>query len=235
MAEDVRFVTAARAWFAAIALAIAVALAIQFVSFFTGGAEVNTGARGTDVSLGVRIWRGYSFFTVESNIVVLIVSIMIVIHPLRSGRWWEIARLNALVAITITGLVFATVLAPLVTLTGWSLLGTVLFHYVSPWDFVIGWLIFGPRPRFAWSTIPGAFILPIVWLVYIFVQGAFTNWYPYSFLDVTVIGFGRAALSAVLVLLVGVVIAAILKLIDVVVPSPLTGARTNLAGDEGGP
>lgn len=67
----------------------------------------------------------------------------------------------------------------------------------------------------------GAFILPIAWLFYIFIQGAFTHWYPYPFLDVTKIGLGAALFNAVLVLVVAAVLAVIFKLIDAKIPSVL--------------
>ncbi|WP_318842845.1 Pr6Pr family membrane protein [Myceligenerans pegani] len=211
----------ARISYAVIAAAIAVALVIQFVNFFTGASDPNTVNGGENVGLGTRIWRGYSYFTVDSNIVVLIVSLLLVANPLRAGRWWDVARLNALLAITITGLVYAIVLAPLVDPSGWSMVANILFHYVSPWATVLAWLVFGPRPRFTWSTIPGAFVLPVIWLVYIFVQGAFTRWYPYPFLDVTEIGLGRALVNAALVIAAAAVLGVLVKLVDSRLPSAL--------------
>ncbi|MEV8215389.1 Pr6Pr family membrane protein [Leifsonia sp. NPDC077715] len=216
-----RWSPAARVWYGAIAAVVLAALIIQLVLIFTGGADANSGQSGTAVSVPVRLWRLFSFFTVESNIVVMIVCVFLVADPRRRGRWWDIARLNALLAITITGLVFAIILAPQLHLTGWALTATILFHYISPWTFVAGWLVFGPRPRFRWSTVAGAFILPIAWLFYIFIQGAFTHWYPYPFLDVTRIGLGAALFNAVLVLVVAAVLAAIFKLIDAKIPSVL--------------
>ncbi|MFE6649290.1 Pr6Pr family membrane protein [Nocardioides sp. NPDC057772] len=226
-----RRVAAARVWHGLLAVVVLTALVIQFVNFFTGGADANSGASGAGVPLGVRIVRGYSFFTVDSNIVVMIVSIMLVANPTRSGRWWDTARLNALLAIAITGLVFALVLAPRLDLSGWALVTTILFHYVSPWAAILGWLVFGPRRRFTWATVSGAFVLPVAWLLYTFVHGAFADWYPYPFLDVTRIGLGRAVLNAVLVILVAVVIALILKVIDAKLPSALDDRGARVAGE----
>ena len=73
---------------------------------------------------------------------------------------------NALLGIIITGLVYETVLARLVDPQGWALVATIGFHYIAPWATLIGWLIFGPRPRIAWRTTLLAFIWPVLWLVY---------------------------------------------------------------------
>lgn len=219
--NDERWLTASRWWHGAIAAVIIGALAIQLVLILSGGADANSGESGTALSLPVRLWRLFSFFTIESNIVVMIVCVLLVVNPLRRGVWWDVARLNALLAITITGIVFAVVLAPQVHLTGWALAATIGFHYISPWTTVLGWLIFGPRPRFRWSTLAAAFILPVAWLIYIFIQGSFTQWYPYPFLDVTKIGLGPALINAVLVIAVAVVLALANRLIDSKAPSVL--------------
>ncbi len=49
-------------------------------------------------------------------------------------------------------------------------------------------------------------------------QGAFTDWYPYPFLDVTELGFGPAVRNAALVLVLGVALSATLKLLDAKLP-----------------
>lgn len=52
---------------------------------------------------------------------------------------------------------------------------------------------------------------PLLWLVYIFVQGAFTRWYPYPFLDAVKLGTGGAIRNA---LLLAVLFALLFKLLD---------------------
>ncbi len=164
-------IRAARAWFGGIAVVIAAALIIQIILIINGGADANSGESGTTVSLPIRFVRLFSYFTIESNIVVLVISVLLAANPLRTGRLWEVARLNALLAITITGLVYDIILAPLVHLTGWALAATIGFHYIAPWATVLGWLIFGPRPRLKWWMIPAPSSCPIAWLIYIFTQG----------------------------------------------------------------
>lgn len=214
-------IAASRWWHAILAAVIVGSLILQLWLILSGGADANSGDSGEAVSTPVRLWRLFSYFTIDSNIVVLVVSVLLVLDPLRHGTWWSVARLNALLAITITGLVFDIVLAPDVHLTGGALIATIGFHYIAPWAAVLGWLIFGPRPAFRWSTIPGAFILPVIWLIYIFTQGAFTDWYPYPFLDVTDIGYVRAIVNAILVVVLGLILASAFKVVDGILPSLL--------------
>jgi hypothetical protein len=198
--------TGRRLAYGGIALVVLASLVIQLVLVFTGGADANSGETGADV--GTRLWRLFSYFTIESNLFVLVTAVALALRP-RTER--PVARLDALLGITITGLVFAIVLAPQLHLTGAALVATIGFHYVSPVAYVLAWLVLGPRPRIGWHTIVLAFIWPVLWLFYIFVQGAFTDWYPYPFLDVTDIGLGTAIRNAAAVVLLGIALAALYR------------------------
>ncbi|HEY3465462.1 MAG TPA: Pr6Pr family membrane protein, partial [Amycolatopsis sp.] len=54
----------------------------------------------------------------------------------------------------------------------------------------------------------------LLWLLYIFVQGAFTHWYPYPFLDAGKLGLGDAVRNALLVVVLAAAFAALMKLLD---------------------
>jgi len=213
----------ARVWFGAIAVVVAFALVVQIVLILTGGQDANSGSNATG-PVGTRLVRLFSFFTIQSNLFVLGTSIALALSIRRDGPVWRVLRLDALIGIIITGLVYETILAPLVHLTGWALVATIGFHYIAPWATLIGWLIFGPRPRMSWVTLPFAFIWPVLWLVYTFIHGAVTGWYPYPFLDVTTIGFEASVRNCLVVLAIGLVIAVVLVLLDRKMPA-LVGRR----------
>jgi uncharacterized protein (AIM24 family) len=210
---------------------ILAALVIQLALLFVGGVDANSGESGDAVGLGTRLWRLFSFFTIQSNLIVLAVAVVLLLRPSYDNRFWRTLRLDSLLGIVITGLVFAIVLAPQIHLTGWGLAATIGFHYISPWTTLAAWLVFGPRPRLTWSIVAAAFIWPLGWLIYTFTQGAFTDWYPYPFLDVTDRGFGHAVRNAALVLVIGVVLATILKLVDAKLP--VAGRRAGGAEEDG--
>ncbi|MEU0508616.1 Pr6Pr family membrane protein [Amycolatopsis sp. NPDC006125] len=71
-----------------------------------------------------------------------------------------------------------------------------------------------------------AFVWPLAWLVHIFTQGAFTDWYPYPFLDVTELGLGAALRNAVLVVVLALAFAALFKLADARMPALLRDTPT---------
>jgi hypothetical protein len=68
-----------------------------------------------------------------------------------------------------------------------------LLHVVVPVLALVGWLLFGPRPRIDWPTCLRAAVWPIGWLVVMLVSGALTGWYPYPFLDHRQHGWGHVA------------------------------------------
>ncbi|MFJ6669693.1 Pr6Pr family membrane protein [Actinosynnema sp. NPDC091369] len=214
--------TGSRVWHGVLAAVIAASLITQLVLILTSGPDVNAGHAEVQAPLDVRLVRLFSYFTIQSNLFVLVVAITLAVDPVRDGRWWRVARLDALLGITITGAVFAVLLAPLTHPVGvawWVNLG---FHRLSPLLAVLGWLVFGPRPRLDWPTIAKALLLwPVLWILYTFVHGALSDWYPYPFLDVTEIGFGTALRNALLVLAAAAIVAGIMKAVDnVLKPTP---------------
>jgi hypothetical protein len=217
---------AARIWFGGIAVVVGAALAIQLVLVFTNGQDVNSFQPTTSQSLGERLVNLFSYFTIQSNLFVLGTSIALAVSIGRDGRLWRVLRLDALLGIIITGLVYDFVLAGLVHPTGWALAATIGFHYISPWATLVGWLIFGPRPRMSWRVMALAFIWPLAWLVLTFVRGALTGWYPYPFLDVDLIGLADSLRNSAVILLVAVAIAALLTLLDKHLPALVHDPRS---------
>src|SRR2546423_843986 len=79
----------------------------------------------------------------------------------------------------------ATMLAPIHEPKGWQETSTnAVVHYVMPIGIVLGWLLFGPRPRIDLRVVGWALAWPVAWLGYTLVRGAIWHWYPYPFLDV---------------------------------------------------
>jgi hypothetical protein len=221
---------AARIWFGGIAVVVAIALIIQIALIFAGGQDVNSGTSTAGESLATRFVRLFSFFTIQSNLFVLGTSIALAVGIRRDGPVWRVLRFDALLGIIITGLVYETILAPLVHPEGWALAATIGFHYISPWATLIGWLVFGPRPRMGWWACLAAFIWPVLWLVYTFVHGAVTGWYPYPFLDVTTIGFADSVRNSAVILAIGVVIAVVLTIVDRFLPALVEDRRPAARG-----
>ena len=211
----------ARAWHAAVAAAVIVGLVLQAVITVRAPATPPGHAVGTlaGAPLTTRAIRVLSFFTVQSNILCAAVSARLVSDPRLSGRWWRAVRLAALVGIAVTGIVYSTVLARIHEPKGWEqTLNNALFHYVVPVAMVVGWLLFGPRPRIDGPTVAYAAAWPVAWLAYTLVHGEASKWYPYPFVDAATHGYGTVLVNVVGVLLVFGVVAGAYLLGDRWVP-----------------
>lgn len=112
-----------------------------------------------------------SYFTVWSNIVTAIVSWLLFANPARDGSKFRWIRLTGLVMITITGLIYAIVLAPTANPVGLEKVTNAGYHYIVPIMSVVGFLLFGPRPRFTIGLVPKMMLIPILWLIYTVLHG----------------------------------------------------------------
>lgn len=198
-----------RRWHFAIALLVAAGILVQFWIAIRVAGTPKAHAVGTLAGTPVanRLLRVLSFFTIQSNILSGLSSAQLGRNPNRDGRIWRAVRLASLFGIAVTGIVYSTVLAKVHEPHGWQETSTnTIFHYIVPIMMVVGWLLFGPRPRIDRRTIALALLWPAAWVGYILVYGAITKWYPYPFLDVITHGYGRviANAAAVVVVLFGV-------------------------------
>jgi hypothetical protein len=206
--------TACRAWHAVLALVITASLIAQVVLLVDGGTDVNTASSEGSVGLAVRFVRLLSYFTIQSNLLVLAVAVSLVLNPARDGRGWRVLQADALLGIIVTGLVFGTVLAGQVQHHGVGTWVNVGFHYFAPAWALVGWLLFGPRPRLDGATLGWLLIWPLLWIAYTFTHGAGTGWYPYPFLDAHTHGYGVAFRNTAAVVLLALIIIGILRFLD---------------------
>jgi hypothetical protein len=146
-----------------------------------------------------------SFFTTQSNILILIGALALARRPQRSETWVAWVRLSGLVGITITFVVNLVVLRPITAdlYSGIWVATDFLLHYLTPALAVVGWLLFGPRPRFGHRALARFLLWPGAWLAYTFVRGAIIDWYPYPFLDVSKLGYVQAFATTAVVLIIG--------------------------------
>ena len=152
----------------------------------------------------------FSYFTIESNVLVLVAAALIAVRPDRGGTAFGILRLGGLTAITITGIVYATILAGNTDFSGVEWWYDKIFHYVVPALSVLGFLLFWPRTRLDRSAL-WFLVWPLAWLAYTLVRAAVSNPsyavtsdrradVPYDFLDIDRHGGWAVALASLVVL-----------------------------------
>jgi hypothetical protein len=212
-----RRIPAGQVWHGLLAVLIIAALAVQ----------IALTARTSPVPVTTRFIRLASYFTIQSNVLVAISAVVLALRPGRDGALWRVVRLDGLVGISVTGVVYTTVLRTEQHLHGWAAATDAVFHYAAPLAAVLGWLVFGPRPRCDLRTVAWSLVWPVAWLGYTLLHGGITGWYPYPFIDVTRHGYGMVLLNALVVAAVLAVMAAVFWLGDAYLPGG--GGRDRLA------
>lgn len=206
-------------WHALTFTVVSVALLLQLVLVVSGASVLVDESLAPP--LGTRLLRFISYFTVQSNILVMATTLALVRRPQHDGRIWRIARLDAIAGITITGVVHWFFLRPILDLQGWSWVADKLLHLAVPLLAVLGWLLFGPRLRTTWSLLLPALGWPVLWLGYTLASGAITGWYPYPFLDV-----GTKGYAVVLLNCLGIAVALVVVLAALIAADPRLRRRS---------
>jgi hypothetical protein len=170
-----------------------------------------------------------TFFTIWSNVTVAIVLTVLWRRPQLMARTdgvgtlWRALRLDSVLMIVITGIVYNLLLATGGT-SGWDLVSETTLHTVVPLLTLVVWLVAGPRGLLNARVIGASVVLPLVWAAYALARGTVIGAYPYSFLDVAKNGWVAVLTFVLVIVVVGVVLALLLLAVDRFLP-PRTTAQ----------
>lgn len=138
----------------------------------------------------------YSYFTVLSSLAFSFGSLIVLIKPQYHSTAISVLRVNGVVGIVITGLVYNVMLRSLYHPNNLTLrITTECLHVVIPMLGVIGWLCFEQHHRLTKKAMGYAVIPPIVYIIYIFIRGSLTGFYPYPILNVDLIGYRQVLIN----------------------------------------
>jgi hypothetical protein len=217
----------ARAWFAITALVVFTGLVVQLVvtARFVGGRFS---------SLDARLFNLFCYFTIQSNVIVGVTNLLLAVRPQRTSTLFRTLRLDGLVAIAVTGVVFHIALRGLQDLSGGAAFADLLLHTVSPVMCVAGWAFFGPHGTITKRVVALSVVFPLCWLAFTLVRGPIVDYYPYPFVDVTELGHVRVLFNCVLISVLFLALATGARAIDLarsrralppVRPEPPTAVR----------
>lgn len=156
-----------------------------------------------------RLSDTFSYFTIWSNVVVALSATLLLARPVRDTVARRVLRLDALLMITVTAIVYQVLLAPTADVQGWSRLTDPILHVVTPAVTVVVWVVWGPRGWVTGRLVPLALAVPLLWIVWMLARGAVIDAYPYDFTNVADLGYASVALTLAMILVFGLVIAAV--------------------------
>lgn len=152
----------------------------------------------------------FGFFTMQSNIILVIVLLVAAVASLsgrRQSNGLVLVRGCATTYIAITGVVYAILLSGQeggVTLA-WA---NSVLHVILPLYAALDWVLFSDRSALPWKKLWVALIYPVFWIIVVLIRGATDGWVPYPFLNPAQ-GYGVVALYAVAIAVAAVVFASL--------------------------
>lgn len=161
-----------------------------------------------------RVFDFFTYFTIVSNITVAVIMTLLWRNPDRKGVVFRTFFLDALIMITITGLVYAVVLAGGANPQGLENVTNAIEHYVVPVLVIVVFIVFGPRGNIRLGTVFAALIFPVAWAVFALIRGGIITAYPYGFLDVATLGLPAVLINIAGVAFLGVVLGLLFWVID---------------------
>lgn len=176
-----------------------------------------------------RILDFFTYYTIWSNIIVAIVMTMLAINPTRNTFWFRVVRLDALLMITVTGIIYNAILAASAKNEGLEVISNFLEHVATPALTFAIWLVAGPRGWINWRTIWAALIIPVVWLVWALARGAVIDAYPYGFLNVAAYGYPTVLLNVLYIIIMAIILCLIFWGLDWVVRKMVPEKQTEAA------
>jgi hypothetical protein len=193
-------------------LGVALTVAISAAGWYTPQPP-EAGLYGVhpDGAAGVvsRLSDTVSYFTIWSNVVVAVSVTLLARRSVPVTAWGRVLRLDALLMITITAIVYQALLAPSAVVVGWSRLTDPILHQVTPLLTVLVWLLVGPRGWVSWRVVLGSLVIPLAWIGWMLARGAVVGAYPYDFANVAELGYAQVAMTLLGILTFGFAVAAV--------------------------
>jgi hypothetical protein len=151
-----------------------------------------------DLSLGRSTLRFFSYFTVQANILVVLMLMAFALRP-KIEEWAVHPFERSAIAsyIVVVALVYVTTLRELWSPQGAQWLADVLLHYVMPLAYLAFWLVVMRKAGLRWYDPLLWLIYPVFYLGFVLAHGRFTGFFPYPFIDVGKLGYGTMMLNAI--------------------------------------
>lgn len=144
----------------------------------------------------------FNYYTMLSNVLCVVYFSAAALHEARLGTTLLPHVKGAVVmGITVTGLVYHFMLAGSFSMQGTFAISNLILHYVVPIMALLDWLLFDVKGRYTRKSPFLWVLLPNLYFVYVIIRVALGgnlgyrgNRYPYPFINVDALGWGRVLL-----------------------------------------
>jgi hypothetical protein len=156
-------------------------------------------------SVGGGLESFFSYFTVLTNSLISVSLTFSLSAPSSTlGKWFSRPGVVAGIATSIgfVALSYHFLLRHVWNPQGAQLLADVLLHYVIPALYVLYWWLDFSKAALRWMHPLFWSAYPIVYLIYALIRGGIGGSYPYPFIDVAALGYGRTMINSLGLLVV---------------------------------
>lgn len=169
-----------------IALIAIVAVVLQFYI------SINTKAN----SFAETSIRFFSYYTILTNLIVGIYFLNKCLN-VQSAFLNKAGTLTAITGyITVVGLIYQTILRYTWNPEGLQMIVDESLHSVTPVLTILYWILYGRKNKHSYSELPGWLLYPLGYLIFVLIRGHFSGFYPYPFVDVSILGFSKVLLNS---------------------------------------
>ncbi|MDR2269650.1 MAG: Pr6Pr family membrane protein [Sphingobacterium sp.] len=160
--------------------------------------------------------RFFSYFTILTNLMVAVCCSSIVLFSQNKiGIFFS--KPTTITAVTlyilIVGLVYNVILRPLWQPVGIARVTDEMLHSLIPILVLIFWSKLIDGNVLQWGSVLSWLLYPLIYLLYTLWHGAFSGFYPYPFMDVSVLGINRVLMNSLMITLAFLLIGLLLILI----------------------
>ncbi len=138
------------------------------------------------------VLKFFSYMTILTNILVVLSYVIPLIgrNSMFSLFFSNPTVLSGiLVYIAMVGIAYNFLLAHLWDPKGTGLLADILLHYVVPCVYFIYWILFVEKKMQKFINSFKWLIYPLIYIIFVLILGAISDYYPYPFLNVTGLGY----------------------------------------------
>jgi len=161
--------------------------------------------RNRKADVGETIIRFFSFFTILTNLLVAIfATLKLFVKNDKHTSWLLNYRAETAITlyIVIVGLVYNIIIRFIWNPTGLQMVVDELLHTVIPLLFLGYWIAFLDKKLLIYKDILPWLIYPAVYCVIVLFRPYFSDFYPYPFIDVNVLGYDQTAINSFFLILV---------------------------------
>lgn len=173
-------------------------LYVLFISAWGGLIAQIAALLSKNLDFGFTAVNFISYFTVQSNIfVALLASYWVFSKNESKSKYLKLFEFGTLVNITVTGIIYNVILAGIWQPQGLDLVADTLLHTVTPILFVVYWYLGRSKWRWEYQLAFVWLLYPVLYFVYSILRGSMVDWYPYPFVDASVLSTGQLVMNVV--------------------------------------